>query len=107
MLRRQNIKAKNDEFVQKANDEISNIEDLHKYVRPREWPVSKEIVSPSLADGSKILSKNLTVSLKESEWNSIDRHVKALNVNKAEWIRYALLKLIQEEQIYFLKNKKA
>jgi hypothetical protein len=44
--------------------------------------------------------------LKEKEWNSIDRHVKALDRNKSEWIRHALLRLMQEEQIYCFKNRK-
>jgi hypothetical protein len=106
MLKRSDIKANAEKFVENAKDEVEIIEDLHKFVRPTDWPISPEIVSPSLADGNTTLNKNLTINLKEIEWNSIDRHVKALNVSKAKWIRYALLQLMQEEQLYFLKNKK-
>jgi hypothetical protein len=91
--------------VQKK-DEVGDVEDLHKYVGPVKWPIVEDPVIPSLAEGSMTLNKNLSVYLKEKEWNSIDRHVKALGKNKSEWIRYALLKLMQEEQIHCFKNRK-
>ena len=105
MIRRPDIKENNN-FLQKANEEISTIEDLHKHITPTNWPILKDIINPSLAEGSKTSSKNLTINIKEIEWNSIDRHVKALNVSKAEWIKYAIFKLMQDEQLYFLKNRK-
>ena len=109
MIRSKDIK-KSDSFINEAaaekRDSIGEIEDLHKYVRPIDWPLDKEPLSPSLAEGSTTLNKNMTLALKENEWNSIDRHVKALNRNKSEWIRYALFRLMQEEQIYCFKNKK-
>ncbi|MDR2781591.1 MAG: hypothetical protein LBB21_04035 [Holosporaceae bacterium] len=110
MRRREDLKTEHSDFLHKAmsekRDEIGDVEDFHKYVRPFDWPISKDPVSPSLADGSATLNKNLSVYLKEKEWNSIDRHVKALDRNKSEWIRYALLRLMQEEQIHCFKNRK-
>lgn len=81
-------------------------EDLHSYVRPIDWPLSKEEISPSLAEGSETLNKNMSIFLKEQEWNSIDRHTKALKLNKSTWIKYAIFKLMQEEQLYCFKHKK-
>jgi hypothetical protein len=110
MRKRQDLSAEQSNFIHNATsetrDEIGEIEDFHKYVRPMDWPISKDPISPSLAEGSTTLNKNLSVYLKEKEWNSIDRHVKALDRNKSEWIRYALLRLMQEEQIYCFKNRK-
>jgi hypothetical protein len=110
MRKRDDINVKYHEFLHGSSsekmDDIGKIEDLHKYVKPISWPISKDPISPSMADGSVVLNKNLSVYLKEKEWNSIDRHVKALNRNKSEWIRYALLRLMQEEQLYCLKNRK-
>lgn len=79
-------------------------EDLHKYVKRIIWPIDDRLINPSLGEGSN-LRKNLTVSLTEQEWNSIDRHTKALRINKTEWVRYALFKLMQEEQLYCFQNK--
>jgi len=109
MLRKKDIKNYNDflrESASEKRDELGEIDDLHQYVRPIDWPLDKETISPSLADGSSTLNKNMTIAVKENEWNSIDRHVKALKLNKSKWIRYALFKLMQEEQIYCFKNKK-
>ena len=86
---------------EKADTEIIK-EDLHKYVKLSKWPILEE-ASPSYAKGSH-LNKNINLPLKEYEWNSIDRHTKMLGIAKTEWIRYAIAKLLQEEQIYFLKN---
>jgi len=79
-------------------------EDFHKYVRRMNWPIDNTDISPSLAEGSN-LRRHLTLSLTEKEWNSIDRHTKALGTNKTAWIRYAIFRLMQEEQIYYFKNK--
>jgi hypothetical protein len=110
MHKRQDLKSEYYDFLHgstsEQRDEIGEVEDLHKYVRPIDWPIFESPVAPSLAGGSATLNKNLSVYLKEREWNSIDRHVKALDRNKSEWIRYALLKLMQEEQIYCFKKKK-
>ncbi|MDR0697400.1 MAG: ribbon-helix-helix domain-containing protein [Christensenellaceae bacterium] len=110
MLKRKDLNQAVDKFVKDSASEVldekGSVEDLHKYVRSIEWPISKDLIYPSLAEGSVTLSKNMTIYLKENEWNSIDRHVKALGRNKSEWVRYALLRLIQEEQIYCFKNKK-
>jgi hypothetical protein len=110
MRKKNEIKIEHYKFLHESRaekmDNIGEIEDLHKYVRPINWPISKEQISPSMADGSAALNKNMSICLKEREWNSIDRHVKALDRNKSEWIRYAMLRLIQEEQLYCFKHKK-
>jgi hypothetical protein len=110
MRRIDDLKSERHDFLHAARsqnkDEIGEVEDLHKYVKPVGWPISNEPVLPSLADGSMKLNKNLSIYLKEKEWNSIDRHVKAMGRNKSEWIRHALMKLMQEEQIHCFKNRK-
>lgn len=80
-------------------------EDLHKYVRKIDRDINEIDINPSLAEGS-VLRKPLTLALTEKEWNSIDRHTKAVGYNKTSWIRYAIMKLMQEEQLYCLKNRK-
>jgi hypothetical protein len=110
MHKRQALKAEYYDFLHgstsEKRDEKGEIDDLHKYVSQIDWPIFKSPIAPSLAEGSATLNKNLSIYLKEKEWNSIDRHVKALGRNKSEWIRHALLKLMQEEQIYCFKKKK-
>lgn len=44
------------------------------------------------------LKKNITLILTESEWNTVDVHVKKLSVSKAEWLRYAVYRILAEEQ---------
>lgn len=108
MIKREDLKAK--EFLNEAAaeklDSVGSVEDLHKYMRSTDWPFSKEPVSPSLAAGSSSLNKNMSIFLKEREWNSIDRHTKALKINKSTWIKYAIFKLMQEEQLYCFKSKR-
>lgn len=91
--------------AEQLNRETSK-EDIHNYVQPAPWPVIKEKVEPSWAKGDKVLRRSQNLSLKDYEWNSIDRHVKALGVQKVTWIRYAIFKLMQEEQDYFYKRSK-
>lgn len=93
-----------DKAVSNLTDDETIIEDLHKYVKHSKWPILPEKISPSLAEGSN-LNKGLNLPLKEYEWNSIDRHIKSLGIRKTEWIRYAMFRLLQEEQIHFLKHK--
>lgn len=87
-----------------ANQKLTK-EDLHKYVRPDIWPITDELIAPSMPEGSNAL-KLLTIQTRDFEWKAIDRHVKALRVSKSEWLRHAIYKLMQEEQEYFLKNRK-
>ena len=94
-------------FIKEApHDSIpQNVEkDLHTYIKHAKWPLSDSKAAPSLATGSN-LRKPLLLPLKEYEWNSIDRHTKALGIQKSEWIRYAIFKLMYEEQEYFAKQK--
>lgn len=95
-------------FIEKAEasaaDQATISEDLHKYMHKINWPLDAFPAAPSMAEGST-LRKPMTLALTEKEWNSIDRHTKALGISKTEWIRHALFKLMQEEQIYCFKNK--
>jgi hypothetical protein len=79
-------------------------EDRHRYVHRMSWPIATEVIEPSLADGSH-LHKSMTLLLQEKEWNSIDRHTKALGVSKSAWVRYAMLKLLQEEQDFCFEHR--
>jgi hypothetical protein len=79
--------------------------DLHRYVRPHTWPLSHPHPSPSLAKGREDLKKPYLIHLTEQQWNSIERHTKVLGVSKAEWIRHAILRLLEEEQQMFLQMK--
>jgi hypothetical protein len=73
--------------------------DLHQFVRRMDWPVDGKVPSPSLADGSDVLSKQVIVRVHENIWNSIDRHTKTIGVSKAKWLTHAILKLMEEEQL--------
>ncbi len=108
MRKRPVDQKKEQDFVERVithkDEEINTKEDFHKYVRKSKWPVFDDIISPSMADGSN-LRKPMSLPIKEFEWNSIDRHTKTIGVNKSEWLRYAILRLIQDEQLFFMKNK--
>jgi hypothetical protein len=108
MRKRPDREIEEKKFVENAEASIADQrtikEDLHKYVKRIDWPIVEGDITPSLAEGSN-LRKHLTLSLTEKEWNSIDRHTKALGINKTAWVRYAIFKSMQEEQIYCFKNK--
>ena len=81
--------------------------DLHRYVvRPRTWPLSHPDPHPSLAKGREDLKKPYLIHLTEQQWNSLERHTKVLGVSKAEWMRYAMSRLLEEEQQAFLQIRK-
>lgn len=80
-------------------------EDYHRYVRRASWPLDDASPTPSMANGTN-LRKPITLPLKEYEWNSLERHTKALGVQKSEWIRHAMFDLMQKEQLHFFKNRK-
>lgn len=44
------------------------------------------------------LNKPVHITLKEYEWNTIDKHVKNQKISKAQWIRNAMFKLLESEQ---------
>lgn len=95
------------EFLEKApQDEKETFkEDLHHYVKLTEWPLNDSNPLPSLAEGSAF-KKPFVLYLNEKEFNSLDRHIKKLKVSRQEWIKYAIYKLLEEEQNYFFKAKK-
>jgi hypothetical protein len=76
----------------------------HENVTRKKWPLEDIVIEPLLAPGSS-LRRPINLPLKEYEWNSLDRHTRSLGVQKTEWIRYAIFKLMGEEQNHF-KNKK-
>lgn len=81
--------------------------DLHRYVvRPRVWPLTNPDPNPSLAKGREDLKKPYLIHLTEQQWNSLERHTRVLGVSKAEWMRYAMLRLLEEEQEAFLQMRK-
>ena len=81
--------------------------DLHRYVvRPRTWPLSHSNPTPSLAKGREDLKKPFLIHLTEQQWNSLERHCKELGVSKAEWLRHAMFRLLEEEQQAFLQMRK-
>jgi len=107
---KESLGEKEKEFIKKAQadrqDFLGKKEDLHTYVQPSSWPLDQYYPTPSLADGSH-LKKPIVLYLTEQEWNSVDRHTKILGVSKQEWIKYAIRKLLEDEQMFFLKNNSA
>jgi hypothetical protein len=102
-------KTPEQEFIENAQaDRLeANItkEDLHLYVRKVSWPLGEHSPTPSFAEGSS-LKKPVLVYLNEKEWNSIDRHTKTIGVSKQEWLKHAIYKLLEEEQLSFLNMKR-
>lgn len=78
--------------------------DLHQFVKRMDWPLG-ETPTPSLAEGSDTLSKQIIVRVHENIWNSIDRHCKTVGVSKAKWITHAMLKLMEEEQMAAFESR--
>jgi hypothetical protein len=72
--------------------------------RPPKWPLDERSAAPSLAEGSH-LKKPMLVNFSEKEWESITRHAQSLGVSKMEWIKHAIYKLMEEEQLYFFKKR--
>jgi len=54
-----------------------------------------------MADGREDLDKPFVMRMKENLWCSIDRHCKALGVDKSKWIRQAILNQMAAEQQHF------
>ena len=108
MRKRPEFTTEEKKFIEAAeasqSDQKTIKEDLHKYVHRMNGPISTDVPAPSMAEGSP-LRKDLTLCLSQIEWNTIDRHVKALGMQKAAWIRYAIFKRIEEEQLHFFKNQ--
>lgn len=83
------------ESTQKTSQEI----DLN-YAPPVEnltWPIDKEDIKPFYSEGC-LLKKPLSINLNEKEWNTVDRHVKALGVSKDKWVKRAIFKQLYTEQ---------
>ena len=108
MRKRPELTPEEKKFIEGATankaDQSTVKEDMHKYVRRMLEPIDHYKPNPSMAQGSP-LRKDLTTSLTEIQWNTLDRHVKAIGAQKAEWVRHAIFKLIEEEQLYCFKNR--
>lgn len=78
--------------------------DYNNYVSNITWPLDKDEILPSYADGC-LLKKPLSINLNEKEWNTIDRHVKTLGVTKDKWVKRAILKQLYIEQLAAFKAK--
>lgn len=116
MRKRPNIELLKDEFINAATTNVEeNIKthtiieeteeiDYNKYVSNLSWPIDKEIIAPSYAEGCS-LKKPLTVNLNEKEWNTVDRHVKTLGVTKDKWVKRAIFKELFNDQLTAFKNK--
>ena len=101
------VETEKDYLIQQSEDpkEI----DLHQFVHRSMWPVFSPSPQPSLAPGRTDLEKTLPpIRASEQLVLSVDRHCKALDVPKSEWLRYAIKKVMQEEQDFFfhLHNEK-
>lgn len=87
-------------FIEKADKEIKEeginlgLEGDNKILLY--WPFFGNS-NPILEEGGD-LSRPINLPLKEFEWNTLDRHTKKLNISKSKWIRYAIYKLLEEEQ---------
>ncbi len=79
--------------------------DPHTFVRRTEWPILDSL-TPYMAEGRDDLDKPFVMRMKENLWCSIDRHCKALGVDKSKWIRQAILNQMASEQQYFLNQNK-
>jgi len=111
-MRKRSMPVTNEEaFIVGAATEQEAVQpktiDLHRYVvRPRTWPLSHVNPTPSLAKGREDLKKPFLIHLTEQQWNSLERHCKELGVSKAEWLRHAMYRLLEEEQQTFLQIRK-
>jgi hypothetical protein len=94
-----------EKFINSSSDSFSKgKEDSSKYVKGNRWPLIEDIKLCTMANGSD-LRKPLLINMKENEWETIERHVKDLNVAKSEWIRAAIFKTIKEEQDICRNNR--
>lgn len=83
-------------FIRAAIVDQSEQEAEAVYNAHVKWPLLPNVSTPLMADGT-VLRKPMTLPLKEYEWNTIDDHTKRLGISKAEWIRYAIFRVMQEE----------
>jgi hypothetical protein len=111
MRKRSTALSREEAFITGATTEQEAVApktvDLHRYVRYHPWPLSRPQPNPSLAKGRSDLKKPLLIHLTEQQWNSLERHTTVLGVSKAEWLRHAMLRLLEEEQQAFLQMKEA
>lgn len=79
--------------------------DMHEAVQRGPWPLV-ETPPPSLAEGRTDIDRPFVMRLKENLWLSVERHCKALGVDKSKWVREAMCKMMYEEQLYYYRKKK-
>lgn len=104
-LDHKNAEAKFIEAASEHSHEAATVkEDFHHYVSKAHWPLDNTYPDPSLATGGT-LKKPLLLYITEQEWNSIERHIKAIGISKQRWLKHAFYKLLNEEQMHFFKSK--
>ena len=79
--------------------------DMHEAVQRGPWPIT-ETPMPSLAEGRTDIDRPFVMRLKENLWLSVERHCKALGVDKSKWVREAMCKMMYEEQMYYFNKSK-
>lgn len=92
-------RPRQDHFIKAATVDRSEKILAPDYDMHVKWPILEDIGDPTMENGST-LRKPMTLPLKEYEWNTIDYHTKRLGVQKAEWIRYAIFRLLHAEQAF-------
>ena len=90
----------NEEKIKKSFIYISS-KSLNK--QQLKWPILKINLKPIMHNGSS-LRKPINLPLKEFEWNTLEDHTKKIGVGKTEWIRYAIYRILVEEQEYYHNN---
>lgn len=76
-------------------------DDLHKYVHRTEWPILGPNPSPSLVTASTEYQRPFRFLVRDRLAKTVERHIKALGVSKVKWVKYAILSLMEEEQLAF------
>ncbi len=99
MRKKPNITDKEKNFIDSADVNIKdNLKNKsNDFENKSKWPFTSEDYTPVFPNGSN-LKKPITLAIKEYEWLAIEEHTKMLGVSKTEWIRFAMYKLMFEEQ---------
>lgn len=94
-------KAKKSQLDPAESNKQTNIFTLVHRVN---WPIDFQ-ENPVLFEGREGVDRPFHMRLKEDLWLSIEHHCAALGVTKSEWVRVAILKLLQTEQQWFADQK--
>jgi len=78
--------------------------DVRTLVTPVKWPLGG-LPQPVLYEGRADVDKPFNMRMKEPLSISIKKHCEALGVDVSVWSRTAMLKMMQEEQQYFMEQE--